>query len=57
MANSYRITLSRPWTEWGNWACRKTIAAALYLLSGNRNADEAMLAAMRRGSSPWISLE
>ena len=41
MANRYGITLSRVWTEWAaKQGVSETIAAALYLLSENRKAEE-----------------
>jgi hypothetical protein len=42
MANRYGITLSRVWTEWAaaKQGVSEIIAAALYLLSENRKAEE-----------------
>ena len=41
MSNPYGIALNRAWTEWATeCAVSETTAAALYLLSENRRADE-----------------
>ena len=41
MANPYGITLSRTWTEWAaKQGMSETVAAALYLISERRKADE-----------------
>ena len=41
MANPYGITLSREWTEWtAKQGLSETVAAALYLISERRKADE-----------------
>ena len=41
MSNPYGIALNRAWTEWATeCAVSETTAAALYLLSENRKADE-----------------
>jgi len=41
MANPYGITLSRTWTEWAaKQGMSETVAAALYLISKRRKADE-----------------
>ncbi len=41
MGNPYGIALSRAWIEWAaKQGVSETIAAALYLLSENRKADE-----------------
>ena len=42
--NPYGITLSRVWTEWAaKQGVSETIAAALYLLSENRKAEEVLV--------------
>ena len=41
MANPFGIALSRVWTEWAaKRGVSETIAAAVYLLSENRRAEE-----------------
>ena len=46
--NPYGITLDRAWTEWAaKHGVSETIAAALYLLSENRKADEVWLSLSR----------
>jgi len=41
MANPYGITLSRAWTEWAaKQGLSETVAAALWLISERRKADE-----------------
>ena len=41
MSNPYGIALNRAWTEWAaKQGVSETIAAALYLISANSNADE-----------------
>ena len=41
MANPFGIALSRVWTEWAaKQGVSETIAAAVYLLSENRRAEE-----------------
>src|SRR5690242_17176243 len=41
MANPYGITLSRAWTDWiAKQGVSETVAAALYLISEGRKADE-----------------
>ena len=41
MANPFGITLSRAWTDWtAKQGLSETVAAALYLISEGRKADE-----------------
>ena len=41
--NPYGITLDRPWTEWAaKQGLSETVAAAVYLVSGNSKAGEVM---------------
>jgi hypothetical protein len=44
MGNPYDIALNRAWTEWAaEHGVSETIAAALYLVSRNRKADEVVV--------------
>ena len=44
MANPYGITLDGAWTKWATaYGVSETIAAALYLISENRKADEVVV--------------
>ena len=48
MANPFGIALSRVWTEWAaKQGVSETIAAAVYLLSENRRAEEVVVSLIR----------